>query len=203
MTMPIRPLLHTGFVAAFLATSIGTATSAFATQDNPQPRQGDDLSGLHAFDSRVGCWTIHNRVLRERLADSHDWFEYDGKQRLWLVMGGYGNMDETWLNKPDGAYTGLTVRTYDPKTAVWTIWWFDGRNPSDDIDPPVRGHFANGVGTFLADDTLRGKPIKVRFIWSKMTTASARWEQAFSADGGKTWETNWYADFKKAACPAK
>lgn len=201
--MHIRSLLRTGFAAAFLATSMGAATSAFATQDNQQPRQGNDLSGLHAFDSQVGCWTIHNRVLRERLADSHDWFGYDGKQRFWLVMGGYGNMDDTWLNKPDGAYYGLTVRTYDPKTAVWTIWWFDGRNPSDDIDPPVRGHFVNGVGTFLGDITFNGKPTKARYIWSKMTGTSAHWEQAFSADGGKTWETNWYADFKKVACPAE
>jgi hypothetical protein len=86
---------------------------------------------------------------------------------------------------------------------VWTIWWFDGRNPSDDIDPPVRGHFVNGVGTFLGDITFNGKPTKARFIWSKMTGTSAHWEQAFSADGGKTWETNWYADFKKVACPAE
>jgi hypothetical protein len=63
--MQIRSLLRTGFAAAFLATSMGAATSAFTTQDNQQPRQGNDLSGLHAFDSRVGCWTFHNRVLRE------------------------------------------------------------------------------------------------------------------------------------------
>jgi hypothetical protein len=61
----------------------------------------------------------------------------------------------------------------------------------------------NGVGTFLGDITFNGKPTKTRFIWSKMTGISAHWEQAFSADGGKTWETNWYADFKKVACPAK
>lgn len=194
---------RTGFIAGtLLATLMVTTPPAFATQDNQQPRQGNDLSGLHAFDNRVGCWTIHNRLLKERLADSHEWFEYDGKQKLWLVMGGYGNMDETWLNRPDGAYYGLTVRTYDPKTALWSIWWFDGRDPGGDLDPPVRGRFADGVGTFLADDTLRGKPIKVRFTWSAITTTSAHWEQAFSPDGGKTWETNWYADFKKVECPA-
>jgi hypothetical protein len=65
-------------------------------------------------------------------------------------MGGYGNIDDTWLNNPEGAYYGLTMRTYDPKTAVWTIGWFDGRNPSHDIDPPVRGQFVNGVGTSSA-----------------------------------------------------
>ncbi|HEY1772533.1 MAG TPA: DUF1579 domain-containing protein [Gammaproteobacteria bacterium] len=199
--MPLRPLLHTGFAFAFLATSMGAATSAFATQDDQQARQGNDLSGLHAFDDRVGCWTVHNRSLKERLAGSHDWLEYDMTQRLWLVMGGYGNVDDNRIDKPGGAYYGLTVRTYDPKTAEWSIWWFDGRDPSE-LDPPVKGRFVDGVGTFYSDDTLRGKPIKVRFTWSKITPTGAHWEQAFSADGGKTWETNWYADFKKVACPA-
>jgi hypothetical protein len=87
---------------------------------------------------------------------------------------------------------------YDPKTGEWSIWWFDGRNPSGKLDPPVRGRFVNGVGTFLADDTLRGKPIRVRFIWSDITPTSAHWEQAFSPDAGKTWETNWITDFRKA-----
>lgn len=202
--MRIRKPLRTGLITiTFLTASLGAVTAAFATVDVQANRQGDDLSGLHAFDNRVGCWTIHNRVLKARLAGSHDWIEYDGTQKLWLVMGGYGNMDDNWFNKPNGAFGGVTVRTYDPKTAVWTIWWFDGRNPSGDIDPPVRGRFVDGVGTFINDDTLNGKPIKTRYIWSKMTPTSAHWEQAYSPDGGKTWETNWYADFKKVACPVE
>lgn len=59
------------------------------------------------------------------------------------------------------------------------------------LDPPMKGRFVNGIGTFYADDTLRGKPIKVRFIWSHITQTSARWEQTFSPDEGKTWEANW------------
>jgi hypothetical protein len=61
----------------------------------------------------------------------------------------------------------------------------------------VKGRFAHGVGTFYADDKLRGRPIKVRFTWSHMTPTAAHWEQAFSPDGGKTWETNWITDFKR------
>jgi len=61
----------------------------------------------------------------------------------------------------------------------------------------VKGRFKNGVGIFYAEDTLRGKPIKVRFTWSHITATTARWEQAFSADGGKTWETNWTQKLEK------
>ena len=76
-------------------------------------------------------------------------------------------------------------------------WWLDGRMPLGPLDPPVRGGFRDGVGTFTADEAFRGKPIKVRFTWSRITPTSARWEQAFSPDGGKTWEVNWEMDFTR------
>jgi hypothetical protein len=123
-------------------------------------------------------------VLKERLADNHDWFDYDGSERLWLTMGGYGNVDDTELRKPESTYYGVTVRTYDPKTGTWSIWWYDGRDPAN-LDPPVKGRFKDGVGT-----------------WSNITATAAHWEQAFSGDGGKTWETNWIADFGKINCTA-
>jgi len=186
-----------------LATALmGLSAASLATQDKLPPRQGSDLSGLHAFDLRAGCWTVRNHVLKDRLAGSHEWFDYESTQRLWITMGGYGNMDDNELRKPDGTYYGATVRTYDPKTGTWSIWWFDGRDPSGDLDPPVRGRFKDGVGSFYSDDTLRGKPIKVRFTWSKITATGAHWEQAFSGDGGKTWETNWMAEFSKTDCKA-
>jgi hypothetical protein len=91
------------------------------------------------------------------------------------------------------------LRACDPKTGQWAIWWLDGRTPFGDLDPPVKGRFENGVGTFYSDDTLRGKTVRVRFTWSNITATSAHWEQAFSPDGGKTWEVNWIADFKRLA----
>lgn len=195
--MITRTLLEFSVAAAL----IGLSGLSFATQEHLQPRQGDDLSGLHAFDLRAGCWIYHNHVLKERLANNHDWFDYDSIQHLWITMGGYGNMDDNEMRRPDGTYYGLTVRTYDPKTGTWSIWWHDGRNPGD-LDPPVKGRFKDGVGTFYSDDTLRGKPIKVRFTWSGITATAAHWEQAFSGDGGKIWETNWTADFSKIDCKA-
>jgi hypothetical protein len=186
--------------AAILAVAIsGSPPRAHAAQDNPKLNKTQDLSGLHDFDLRVGRWTCHHKRLKERLAGSHEWQEFDGTQTFWKVMDGYGNVDENVLNLPGGAYLGVTLRAYDPKTGLWAIWWLDGRNPHGDLDPPVKGRFSKGVGLFYANDTLRGKPVKVRFTWSQMTPNSAHWEQAFSGDRGKTWETNWYADFKRAS----
>lgn len=188
----VRFVVATGLLAA--------AAIAMASQDTPQaPPQKTDLSGLHAFDTRPGRWTAHHRKLRERLADSHDWIEFDGTQTAWTMMDGYANTDDNVFDVPGGgAYRGVTLRAYDAKTGQWAIWWLDGRNPFGELDPPVKGRFVDGVGTFYADDTLRGKPIRVRFIWSQMSHDGAHWEQAFSADGGKTWETNWLTDFKRA-----
>jgi len=183
--------------AAVLAAVMGSMTDAHSSQDNPKPVEAANLTGLHDFDLRVGRWQAHNRRLKERLADCHEWEEFDGTQTLWQLMDGWANVDENVLKMPGGEYRGVSLRAYDSKTGQWAIWWLDGRNPFGELDPPVIGHFENGVGTFYADDKLRGKPIRVRFTWSQMTPTSAHWEQAFSPDGGKTWETNWITDFRR------
>ena len=185
--------------AALFALSLLAASPAFANADAPPAeKHKPDLSGLHDFDFVAGEWRVHHRVLKERLAGSHDWMDFDGTQKAWLTLNGYGNVDDNVFYKPTGTYRGVTIRSYDPQTGLWSIWWLDGRNPFGSLEPPVRGRFVDGVGTFYADDTLRGKPIRVRFVWSGITPTSAHWEQAFSPDGGKTWETNWITDFRKA-----
>jgi hypothetical protein len=191
---------RSAFAVGVIGAVFGAAHMAQASQDNPPPPAAPNLAGLHAFDLRVGEWTCHNRKLKERLAGSHEWVEFDGTQSFRLLMDGYANVDENVFTIPGaGPYKGVTLRAYDAKTGEWAIWWLDGRNPFGDLDPPVKGRFQNGVGIFYADDTLRGKPIRVRFTWSNITQNTAHWEQAFSPDGGKTWEVNWVTDFKRAA----
>ena len=180
------------YIAALLATA-----PTHASQDNPPAASAANLGGLHDFDFLVGEWRAHHRKLKERLANNHEWVEFDGTQSMRKLMDGYANEDDNIFNVPGGAYRGATLRAYDPKTGQWAIWWLDGRNPFGDLDPPVKGGFKDGVGTFYADDMLRGKPIRVRFLWSHITPTSARWEQDFSADGGKTWEINWTTQFER------
>jgi len=98
---------------------------------------------------------------------------------------------------PGGPYRGVSLRSYDSTTGQWAIWWLDSRDPFAALDPPMKGRFTNGGAYFYADDTFKGKPIRVRFTWSHITANSAHWEQAYSADGGQTWETNWITDFDR------
>jgi hypothetical protein len=183
--------------AALAVTALVSPASGPASQDNPKPLAAPNLSGLHDFDFKAGKWKARHRRLKERLAGSTEWVEFDGTAEHFAVMDGWANVDDNVFNMPGGAYRGVSLRSYDPKSGQWAIWWLDGRNPFGELDPPVKGRFENGVGTFYADDTLRGQKIKVRFTWSHITPLSARWEQAFSPDGGKTWEVNWVTEFER------
>jgi hypothetical protein len=190
-------LTRTMLVTSAMVLTLSQTLSVQAAQDNPPPASALDMSGLHDFDFLIGEWRVHSRKLKERLVGSQEWEEFDGTIRAMKLMEGFANVDDTVFHLPEGDYRGVAPRAYDPKTGLWAIWWIDARNPHGALDPPVKGRFQNGVGTFYADDTLRGKPVKVRFTWSHITAKTARWEQAFSGDGGKTWETNWTQKLEK------
>jgi hypothetical protein len=112
------------------------------------------------------------------------------------VLGGFGNVADNTFNAPGGIFRGVSLRAYDRDNKQWVSWWMDGRNPSR-IAAPELGSFKNGVGTFTGDDVHEGKKIKVRSQWSRITTTSAHWEQAWSADGGATRETNWISELTR------
>ncbi len=151
----------------------------------------------HDWDWLAGRWTVKHKRLKERLTGCTEWDEFAGTSMTWITLGGLGTVDDNYIEAPNGPYRASSFRAFDAKSGQWSIWWLDGRNPTY-IEPPVKGGFSGGVGTFEGDDTLRGKPIRVRFRWSDTTPTSARWEQAFSPDGGSTWEVNWAMDFTRA-----
>lgn len=148
------------------------------------------------FDFLIGHWRVSHRRLRERLLGCEDWETFEGRCHMWPLLGGLGNIDDNVLALPTGPYRALSMRTFDAQTRQWAIWWVDGRHPHR-LDPPVVGGFADGVGEFQCDDELRGQPIRVRYRWTDTGTGRPRWQQAFSADGGRRWETNWVMDFER------
>jgi hypothetical protein len=181
-------------------TAPGRLTAQSHQDSGSEMSQMDSaVPGLHDFDFLVGHWQVHHRKLKQRLANNHDWIEFEGTLFSQPLMGSYSNIDDLMLNVPSAPYRGVALRSFDPKTQQWSIWWLDSRTPLGSLDPPMRGNFHNGVGTFYGDDTLNGKPVRARFIWSDITPTSCHWgEQAYSPDGGKTWETNWVQEIIRA-----
>ncbi len=154
------------------------------------------MSSERDFDFLIGDWSVLHRRLRRRLAGDTEWDEFTGPASARKILGGLGNFDEISLPLPSGAYAGATVRLFNPATRLWSIYWMDSRNPV--LDPPMVGKFSDGRGLFYGDDRLDGRAIRVRFIWTPITAQSCRWEQAFSEDEGRSWETNWVMSFTRA-----
>jgi hypothetical protein len=148
------------------------------------------------FDFVIGNWLVKHRRLKERLANCTEWLEFDGEMSTQKILGGFGNIEDNILRLPDQEVRAIALRSYDQNTKNWSIWWLDGRFPGR-IDVPVVGNFADGVGTFFANDTFQEIPIIVRFVWRQIGVDLLRWEQAFSADEGESWETNWTMDFHR------
>ena len=158
---------------------------------------GARLPTAQDFDFFMGRWTVQNRRLTERLAGSDEWEEFESTSVAHPILGGLGNEDE-FRTRHAGGFIGMSFRFFDPVKRRWSIYWADSRRPGE-LDPPVFGTFSGDIGVFEGEDELEGRPIKVRFIWSGTRTRTPRWEQAFSADDGETWETNWVMDFSPAA----
>jgi hypothetical protein len=148
--------------------------------------------GIHDFDFLHGRWTVRHRLLKARGAGSTEWTEYVGTADTRPLLGGLCNVEE---HRITGRSSGVALRCYDRAAGRWAIYWvsdFDGV-----LETPVYGGFRGSDGLFEGDDSYDGRPVKVRFFWQKFPTGHARWEQAFSFDAGKTWETNWTMDFER------
>lgn len=155
--------------------------------------------GAADFDFLLGRWRVTHHRLRERLVGDDRWDTFGGRSTLRPLLGGLGNVDDCEIDLPSGPYRAVTLRSFDPTTGLWAIWWLDGRHPHR-LDTPMRGRFeADGVGRFHADEQIDGRPVRVRFLWSHVTPHACRWEQAFSTDGGAHWEVNWVMAFDREA----
>lgn len=183
MTVPYRRMLVAGLSAVML---ISMAVSGDATT---APVAG----GQQDFDWELGKWRTSVQVLAEPLSDSADeWLQFTGTSDVRQLMDRRANVVELEVSGPTGRIEGLNLRLYEPQVDRWSSTFVNIRNGL--LTPSVYGGFRDdGVGEFYGDDQLDGRPIKVRFLVFRQGQDKARFEQAFSADGGTTWETNWIA----------
>jgi hypothetical protein len=115
------------------------------------------FSGAQDFDFEFGDWSVHHRAKRA----TGEWYEFEGTAKARPILGGLGIVEDCLFHRPGGDLRGVALRSYDPATEQWAIWWIDG--------------------------------------WSQITPKSARWEQAFSYEAGKTWDTNWVMEFRRTS----
>ena len=143
------------------------------------------------FDFEFGSWTTRLRRLRHPLTGSNEWVEYQGTTVVRKVWDGRANLVELEADGPAGHLEALSLRLYDPERRQWSLNFANSR--SGTMSPPSVGGFHNGRGEFLSHETLDGRPILVRFVIEPVTRDSIRFEQAYSADSGRSWEVNWIA----------
>lgn len=145
----------------------------------------------HDFDFLFGSWKVHNRYLRGRLRGSTEWVEFESRCEAMPLLHGLANLDRYTSERDGTPFEGMTLRLFDPTTGQWTLHWADSAHPGALI-PPMIGAFRGDVGEFFGDEFVDGKRVLCRFVWMRNPP---RWEQAFSDDGGTTWETNWTMTF--------
>ncbi len=151
--------------------------------------------GRNDFDFLIGSWKVHHHRLVERLKGCTEWEEFEGETIDRKMLNGLGNLDENILHRKTGSVHAMSLRLFNPESKEWSIYW--STDLTGTLDVPMVGGFTDGRGEFYSQEVFEDQHIYSRFIWSKVTLNSCQWEQAFSIDGGKTWETNWIMEFER------
>jgi hypothetical protein len=151
----------------------------------------ENSDGQHDFDWEFGNWHTHLWRLKQPLSGSNEWVEYDGTTVVRKIWDGRANLVELEVDGPTHI-EGLNLRLYNPETHKWSLNFASSK--AGTLGTPTVGEFKNGRGEFFDQENFNGRPVLVRFtIISDIKTESRKFEQSFSADGGKTWEVNWIA----------
>jgi hypothetical protein len=178
-------------LVAVLQLPLGFALQNSDTTETGSGQALTQRDGQHDFDFEIGTWKTHLKFLVHPLSGATTWTEYDGTSVVRKVWNGRANLVELKADGPGGHFEGLNLRLYNPQSHQWSL---NFANRSDGtLTQPTIGEFKNGRGEFFDQETVNGRAIYVRFVISDITPDSCRFEQAFSDDGGKTWEVNWIA----------
>lgn len=143
--------------------------------------------GRHDLDWDIGTWQTHQRRLLHPLTGSTTWVEYRGIDVVRRMWDG-ANVGLIEADGPAGHLEIFTLRLYNPDTHEWSVYF--ANSASGSLSTPAVGQFKNGHADFVDQESYNSRTILLRFSISDITPTSARFAQAFSDDGGKTWEEN-------------
>ena len=187
MSRGLRCLLMAG-LSALAGASVGTAADPAA----PAPVLRD---GRHDFDFNFGLWKTHIRRLKEPLSGTKDYVEMNGTVSVRRIWGGRAQLEEIEVDAPGGHWEGLTLFLYDPRSHQWSQTFVNSADGT--FSPGTIGEFRDGRGELYAQDTLRGRSVLVRDVWSDIKPDSHHFEESYSDDGGRTWEPHFIADLTR------
>jgi len=176
---------------------IGVVLPSLA-QTASNPANLPQRDGSHDFDFLIGDWKAHVRRLPDRLNNSNAWVEYDGISNHKKLLDSDANFEEFDVTSTDKKLhiKAQTLRLYNPTSHQWSIYLLDVNNGTLSL-PPVIGGFTGNRGEFFDQEDYKGRAILVRYVWLNLSPHSARMEQSFSPDGGKTWEVNWICELSR------
>ena len=179
-----------GCLSLVLAGAAAAQTPAVSAEASPR-------DGQHDFDFHLGAWKTHIRSLQHPLTGSTTWVEYEGTLDVREVWGGRAQLEELRAEGSGRRIEDLLLFLYNPQTRQWSL------NPAASNDgvmgPRLVGGFKDGRGEFYSQEpALQGRSVLVRQVWSDITPTSHHFEQAFSSDGGRTWEPNFVATLTRA-----
>jgi hypothetical protein len=178
---------------AILLQPLGVAQQNSEASKTNRQQTSTERDGQHDFDPLIGSWKYHLRRRLRPLTGSTEWVDLDGTGVCYKIWDGRAQLDTIEVDGPaTGHIEGLTLRTYNPQSHQWRLYWANSKTGV--MDPPQVGEFKDGRGEFFAQDTINGKTILIRYVWTNLTTSTPHFEQSFSDDGGKTWEVNWITD---------
>jgi len=180
-------------LACCLALAV-SSTLAFARHDaraEPATVKAVPADGQHDFDFEFGTWKTHVSRRLHPLSGSSNWVELEGTSVVRKLLDGQANLVELDIAGPSGRIAGTSLRLYNSEARQWSLNY--ASIGAGTFTAPLFGEFRNKRGEFFGQDTLGGRTILVRFIIACATPDRCRFEQAFSADGGATWEDNWIA----------
>lgn len=184
--------IHAGFAGAQAAPSTPPAAAHTGAAQH---------DGQHDFDYLLGSWKIHLKKLVHPLSGgASEWVEYDGTTVCRKVWDGRAELEEfSVANREKNLHIeGLALRLYNPDSHQWSIYWATPKSGAIG-GPPVVGEFRGGRGEFYDQEPFNGRQIYTRYVWTNTTTQAPHFEQQYSDDGGKTWETNWITEQTKVS----
>ena len=199
MSARCRPSTGSSLSAAVFAAALAVPFTALKADVGPAPAPDD---AQHAFDFDMGTWKTHSTRLLHPLAGSKEWIQMEGVTVVSPIWGGKGNIAELESDGPRGHLQLISLRLYDPTAHQWNLNFATSGvgilNVAGDAQSvPMIGRFEHGRGEFYDQESFNGRTIWVRFRIQPLSPTTARSEQAFSDDNGKTWETNWINEYTR------